>query len=193
MTIGKISAISRPTRVATSVSSALAVSKRAVSSGSLTNARTTRIPVICSRRTRFTSSMRVCIARKPGTIRTITAPIAITSTGTQTTISHDSCTSSCSAMTTPPKHMIGAVTSIVQDSSTSIWTCCTSLVPRVISEGAPNWFTSRAENSPTRWKSAPRTSRPKPIAVRAPTYTAAIEQMICTSVTSSIHPPVLMM
>ena len=31
--------------------------------------------------------------------------------------------------------------------SASIWTCWTSLVSRVISDGAPNWPTSRAENS----------------------------------------------
>ncbi len=53
-------------------------------------------------------------------------------------------------MTTPPTHMIGAATSIVQVTITSICTCCTSLVVRVISDGAPNPATSRAENSPTR-------------------------------------------
>jgi hypothetical protein len=169
MTIGKIIASSRPTRVATAVSSPFAVANLAVSSGSRTKARTTRMPVICSRSTRLTSSSRVCITRKPGTIRMINAPTEAASTGTQTSISHDSCRSSCSAMITPPKHMIGAATSIVQDSSTSICTCWTSFVPRVMSDGAPNRLTSRAENSPTWWNSAARTSRPKPIAVRAPT------------------------
>ena len=168
MTIGKISACSRPTLVATSVSSALAPPNRAVSCGSRTNARTTRIPVICSRRIRLTASIRACMTRNCGTIRTITAPMASTSTGTHTAISQDSPTSSRSAMTTPPTHMIGAATSIVQVSRTSICTCCTSLVLRVISDGAPNRLTSRAENSPTRWKIAARTSRPKPIAVRDP-------------------------
>ena len=38
-------------------------------------------------------------------------------------------------MITPPTHMIGAATSIVQVISTSICTCCTSLVVRVISDG----------------------------------------------------------
>ena len=50
-------------------------------------------------------------------------------------------------MMMPPTHMIGAATSIVQVISTSICTCCTSLVVRVISEGAPKWATSRAENA----------------------------------------------
>ena len=92
-------------------------------------------------------------------------------------------------MMIPPTHMIGAATSIVQDVSTSICTCCTSFVHRVISDGAPNRLTSRAENSPTRWKTAARTSAPKPMAVRAPWCTAAIEQATCTRLISSITPP----
>jgi hypothetical protein len=39
--------------------------------------------------------------------------------------------------------MIGAATIIVQVISTSICTCWTSLVLRVISDGAPIWATSR--------------------------------------------------
>ena len=54
------------------------------------------------------------------------------------------------------------------DISTSICTCCTSLVLRVISDGAPNGLSSRAEKVSTRSKIAPRTSRPKPIAILAP-------------------------
>ena len=50
--------------------------------------------------------------------------------------------------------MIGAATSSVQIISTSICTCCTSLVMRVISDGAPNVATSWAEKSVTRWNSA---------------------------------------
>ncbi len=41
-------------------------------------------------------------------------------------------------MMTPPTAMIGAATIIVQVMTTSIWTCWTSLVVRVISDGAPN-------------------------------------------------------
>ncbi len=85
-----------------------------------------------------------------------------------TTISQDSPTSCRSAMMMPPTHMIGAATSMVQVITTSICTCCTSLVLRVISDGAPNCATSRAENSPTRWKIAARRSRPKLIAALAP-------------------------
>ncbi len=73
--------------------------------------------------------------------------------------------------------------------STSIWTCCTSLVMRVMSEGAPNSPTSRAENPVTLWNRSRRTSRPKLIAARAPQKVAAIENATCTSVMTSITPP----
>ena len=96
------------------------------------------------------------------------SPIATTSAGMETTISQDRPTSWRSAMMIPPTHMIGAAIIIVQVITTSIWTCWTSLVLRVISEGAPNCDTSRAEKVPTRWKIAERTSRPKAIAARAP-------------------------
>ena len=63
----------------------------------------------------------------------------------------------------------------------------------MISDGAPKCCTSRWENEPTRWKIAARTSRPKPIAVRAANQTATIVQTICTRETASITPPVRMM
>lgn len=68
----------------------------------------------------------------------------------------------------PPTHMMGADTIRVNDISTSIWTCWTSLVVRVMRDGAPKWPTSRAENDCTRSKTAARTSRPSAEAVRAP-------------------------
>ena len=71
-------------------------------------------------------------------------------------------------MRMPPTIMIGAATIIVALMSTSICTCCTSLVVRVISDGAPKWFISWAENDPTRWNRSRRTSRPNAIAVREP-------------------------
>ena len=46
---------------------------------------------------------------------------------------------------TPPTAVIGAATSNVQLISTNICTWVTSLVIRVMSDGAPNWPTSRAE------------------------------------------------
>ncbi len=168
ITVGNISVWSRPTRSAVSVSSRFETSKRRASARSRTNARTTRIPLICSRSTRLTVSIRGCIARNCGTIREMISPTLPASTGTAITRSRESVRSSRSAITIPPMHMIGADTSIVVPISTSICTCCTSLVVRVMSDGAPNRPTSRAENSPTCAKIAPRRSRPYAIAARAP-------------------------
>jgi hypothetical protein len=64
--------------------------------------------------------------------------------------------------------MIGADTISVKAISTSICICWTSLVVRVINEGAPNLPISRAEKLCTRSKTAARTSRPSAEAVRAP-------------------------
>ncbi len=168
ITVGKMSAVSRPTRSDVSVSAWLASANLRVSSRSRTKARTTRMPVSCSRSTRLTVSMRSCIARNWGTMRVMIRPIDTSSAGTQTSMSQDRPRSWRRAMMMPPTPMIGAATSIVQVITTSIWTCCTSLVPRVISEGAPNWETSLAENPPTWWKTAERTSRPNPMAAREP-------------------------
>ena len=126
------------------------------------------MPVICSRITRLIRSIRCCIERNSGRIRTMSVPMISTRIGTITRISVDSGTSWCSASAMPPKHMIGAETIRVNVSSTSICTCCTSFVVRVISDGAPNRPTSRAENCCTRSKTAARRSRPTAIAVRAP-------------------------
>ena len=53
--------------------------------------------------------------------------------------------------------------------STTIWTCWTSLVLRVISDGVPKWLSSACEKLSTLRKIAPRTSRPKRHAgLRAP-------------------------
>ena len=62
ITIGNISANSRPALSAVSVTWSLAVRKRAVSTSSRTNARTTRMPLSCSRSTRLTRSIRSCIS-----------------------------------------------------------------------------------------------------------------------------------
>ena len=168
MTVGNISAIRRPVRRETSVSCSFAEPYRARSRSSRTNARITRMPAICSRMIRLMLSMRVCMVRNSGRIRRMIKVTTMTRIGTMTRISEDSGTSWFSASTMPPTHMIGADTSSVKVSRTSICTCCTSFVVRVISDGAPNWPTSRAENSCTREKIAARTSRPTAIAVRAP-------------------------
>ena len=117
---------------------------------------------------RFTTSIRVCMVRKRGGSLRTTAKIESASTGMATATSQDRPTSSCRAMMMPPIMVSGAETSMVADITTSIWTCCTSLVVRVINDGAPKWFSSREEKASTRPKIAPRRSRPKAIAVFAP-------------------------
>ena len=101
------------------------------------------MPVICSRRMRLTSSIRRCMWRNPGTIRLTTKPTARNSTGTTTANSHERPRSSRIAMMMPPTIMIGAAIAMVALISTSIWTCCTSLVVRVIRLGAPKVSSSR--------------------------------------------------
>ncbi len=112
--------------------------------------------------------MRSCMTRKSGTIRTMMRLTATSRTGIATAMIADSPTSCCSAMMTPPTARMGALTSIVDVMSTSICTCCTSLVDRVMSEGAPKRATSRSLNVPTWAKIASRRSRPSAIATRAP-------------------------
>ncbi|OPZ51480.1 MAG: hypothetical protein BWY91_02675 [bacterium ADurb.BinA028] len=68
MTSGKTRAIRLPTPSDAPVSVSLASAKRAFSCGSRTKARTTRMPVICSRRMRFTESIESCMTRNRGSI-----------------------------------------------------------------------------------------------------------------------------
>ncbi len=111
--------------------------------------------------------MRFCIPRKSGRIRRTTSETTTPSTGTMTSSRADSGTSWLSAIRTPPTHMIGAVTIKVNVIRASICTCWTSLVVRVISDGAPKRPTSRAEKDCTCAKTAARRSRPTAIEVRA--------------------------
>ena len=66
-------------------------------------------------------------------------------TGMATSMITDSPTSSRIANTMPNTIVIGAAIIIVHASTTSICTCWTSFVIRVINDGAPNRPTSRAE------------------------------------------------
>ena len=165
ITDGNISAISLPVPSETSSNSVLDASNRSRSWPSRTNARMTRTPVICSRSTLLIPSMRSCMRRNSGRIREMIRVTMIASSGTATSSSEDSWTFWLSARTMPPTHMIGADTIMVNVISVSIWTCWTSLVVLVISDGVPNLPTSRAEKSITRLKMAWRTSRPTAIAV----------------------------
>ena len=74
-------------------------------------------------------------------------------------------------MMMPPMAMIGAEIMMLSIISTTICTCCTSLVLRVMSDGVPKWLTSVCEKLSTLRKSAPRTSRPNAMATLEPQYT----------------------
>ena len=115
MTTGNASAMSLPTASAVPVYVRLAAANRSRSTSSRTKARTTRRPVICSRRMRLTESTAVCIERKCGTIREMISPIAIPSAGTATATSHARPRSSRRAMKMPPTIMIGADTMIARN------------------------------------------------------------------------------
>ena len=189
LTVGNISDCSRPPVSAVRVRLSLPSRNLDVSSGSRTNALTTRMPVSCSRRISLIRSIFSCITRKVGVIRTMMEPCARRTSGMVTMKIHDRPMSWRIASITPPTAVNGAASRRVQVMSTSIWTCCTSFVMRVMSEGGPKWFTSRLENSLTRWKRSRRVSRPKPIAAFEPTFTAATEKTSCTRDAPTITAP----
>ena len=93
----------------------------------------------------------------------------------------------------PPMHMMGVATMKFSPISMSIWTCWTSLVPRVISVGAPKTLTSLAEKLLTLRNTPRRRSRPNAIAAFEPKYTPAIAVATWTSATPSMSPPVRQM
>ncbi len=163
---GIIRANSRLTLSDVSVRSALATSKRRSSCSVRTNARMTRMPERASRMTWLMRSILTCMDRKSGIARMISDPITSAMSGMITTRSADRGTSSRSAMMMPPTLMIGARIITLSAITMTIWTCCTSFVLRVISDGVPNCPVSTGENSSTLRKTALRTSRPKAIAVR---------------------------
>ena len=148
--IGPISTNSRPIRTEVSVRAALASVNRSASWRSRTKARTTRMPMICSRITPLMASMLSCIRWNRGISRPTMIPTITSRIGTETHTSQDRPASSCTAMMIPPTDMIGTMTMKFSAISTTIWTCWTSLVPRVIRVGAPKRPTSSAENRSTR-------------------------------------------
>ena len=187
--IGIVTANSRPTLRVVSKRSALAVSNRFSSCGVRTKALITRTPARVSRMTWLIRSIFVCIARNIGMARDMTTPMTSAISGRMTMSSAERVGSVRTAMMIPPTMRIGAETITVRPMNTTVWTCWTSLVLRVMSDGAPKWLTSTWENVSTVEKTARRTSRPNPIATRAPMNTAATEATPRTAVTTSIRAP----
>ena len=90
----------------------------------------------------------------------------------------------------PPTIRIGAETMIVRPMKTTVWTCWTSFVLRVISDAGPNWLTSTCENVSTlvkigRAHVAPEAHR-DPRAASRPRGSTATPR---SAVTTSISPP----
>ena len=190
---GRARAKIRFTRRAVEVRSVFASPKRWRSDRLRTKARMTRTPVICSRSTWLIRSILTCMVRNCGTTSVITVPMNRAIRGTATTSRSDSDPPSRMARTTPPMLMMGAMTMSVSAICKNNWTCWMSLVLRVMSDGVPKWFISRAEKPWTRANTAPRTSAPTPIDTRLAQYTAMTETTPSTKVMASMTPPVVQM
>ena len=113
-------------------------------------------------------SIFFCMDMNSGVARVITRPMNAPMMGIATRMTVESVTLRRSAMMTPPMAIIGAMSTTLSIIRTTICTCCTSLVVRVMSDGAPNRLTSACENFCTRRKSAPRVSRPSDMEVLEP-------------------------
>ena len=150
ISVGMARAKIRLTRSVVEVRSAFAAWNRRCSDGTRRNARITRTPVICSRSTWLMRSILACMDRNSGTTMTRITPITTAMTGTATASSGDSAEPSLTAMITPPTHMIGAMTIRVRAICRNSWICWTSLVLRVMRDGVPKSFISRAEKACTR-------------------------------------------
>ena len=108
-----------------------------------------------------------CMFLKSGIAMRMTTTRNTTMMGRITAKLSDSGLSWRSAMMMPPMPIMGAKMSSERPRTTIICTCCTSLVPRVMSEGVPNRLTSAWEKLSTLRKRLPRTSRPKLMAALA--------------------------
>ena len=149
----------------------------------------TRTPLRNSRVTWLMRSIFFCMDMNSGVAREITRPMKAPMMGIATRMTVESVTLRRSAMMTPPMAIIGAMSTTLSIISTTICTCCTSLVVRVMSDGAPKRLTSACENFWTRRKSAPRVSRPSDMEVLEPKYTEAMAASAETSVTASMMAP----
>ncbi len=121
----------------------------------------TRTPVSVSRITWLMRSTFFCIAWNSGIARRMVSPMTSAIRGRMTSSSRDIAASSRTARMMPPMIIIGADRMTVRPMNTTVWTCWTSLVLRVMSDAGPNWLTSTCENVSTDSKMAARTSRPK--------------------------------
>ena len=137
----------------------------------------------------MTRSIRPCICSNDGTIRLITSPSTMISSGTATSRIIARPVSSRMARMVPITIVSGAAIIIVATITRRSCTCWMSLVIRVVSDGAPNCVTSRPDSPTTRRNRSRRTSRPNPSASRAANHIAAAAKATCTIDTTTISPP----
>ncbi len=97
----------------------------------------TLIPESVSRMTRLMRSTLTCMAWNMGMARTMTRAMTTAISGITTSSRPDSGTSVWSARITPPTIRRGAEIMMVNARNTTICTCWTSFVLRVISDGGP--------------------------------------------------------
>ena len=187
---GIIDAMIRLTLRWVSTKSLLAASNRSASCSSRLKARTTRIPVRFSRRTRLSLSILAWMALKRGIPLRIPQVIKRARKGRAHISVRDRSGSMDTAIMTPPTAMMGALTTILRVIRTTIWTWVMSLVVRVMSDAVPSLSNSRREKRSTREKTFSRRSRPKPVEVLEDRYPAPMAQAIPMKATRSIRPPV---
>ena len=149
----------------------------------------TRTPASVSRITWLIRSSFAWVARNSGIARLITSPMTSAMSGSTTRSSPDSGTSWRRAMMIPPTIRIGAEIMSVSAMNTTVCTCCTSFVLRVISDGAPNRFTSTWLKVCTVRKIALRNVAPEAHGhLRGPGTRRATAVTPRASVTTSIKP-----
>lgn len=135
--IGKTSEKSLNTRCHSPVSSSLTSAKRFSSYLTRANALMTRMPPRFSRMSWLMRSVRACTFLNNGMAERSTTNRNTNITGRITASEMDSFMSCRNAMMMPPMAIMGANSIMVRPMASSIWTCWTSFVLRVMSEGAP--------------------------------------------------------
>ena len=168
-----------------------ASSKRSSSCDSRPNARTTGMPVRISRDTRFTRSMSFCMILNFGIATFMRNSITTAMASTAATMIQPIERFVRAIMIMPPMAKMGAYRIMRSIMTDTICTCCTSLVPRVMSEAAEKLWISASANDSTRSNKRLRKLAPIFAAVRLamkPTITA---MTMPSAARPSIFPPVV--
>jgi len=188
--MGMSTAMARATNSMVLVRSRLAPSKRASSSCCLLNARMTIMPVRCSRITRFRRSIFCWMTRNLGMAMENMTASTPSRAITARAMSHTMLVERSMARITPPMPRIGAYSRMRMMMPTSICTCVTSLVVRVINEAVEKRSNSVPRKDSTFSNTAPRRSRATPEEVREASRPTVMAQALPASEIKSIVRPV---